>query len=135
MVTGENQVADSTIFLIEDDAAVRDALSISLRLDGLRIEVYGFGEAFLDAYTKVRSGCLLLNLSQPQMEGLMVQQELLRRNFPIPIIFMTEIGRAQDALLRFSLALSAYWKNLLPGRCFLKASEKQWNTAAETGQL
>jgi two-component system response regulator FixJ len=101
MVTGENQVADSTIFLIEDDAAVRDALSISLRLAGLRIEVYGFGEAFLDAYTKVRSGCLLLNLSQPQMEGLMVQQELLRRNFPIPIIFMTEIGRAQDALLAF----------------------------------
>ena len=89
---------DSTVFLIEDDAAVRDALSVSLRLAGLRIKVYAFGKAFLDAYTGERSGCLIINLSPPEMDGLIVQQELSRRNFPIPIIFMTEIGMARDAL-------------------------------------
>jgi len=41
---------DSTAFLIDDDAAVRDALSISLSMSGLKIEVYSSGKAFLDTY-------------------------------------------------------------------------------------
>lgn len=88
---------DSTVFLIEDDAAVLDALSISLNMAGLKIEVYTSGKAFLDAYTGDRPGCLLINLSQPEMDGLIVQQELIRRNFPIPIIFMTGIGTIRDS--------------------------------------
>ncbi len=84
---------DSTVFLIDDDAAVRDALSISLSLADLKNEVYSSGKAFLDAYTGDRPGCLLMNLSQPEeKDGLTVQQELIRRNFSIPIIFMTGIG-------------------------------------------
>lgn len=89
---------DSTVFLIDDDAAVRDALSISLSLAGLKNEVYSSGKAFLDAYTRDRPGCLLINLSQSEMDGLAVQQELSRRNFPIPIIFMTGIGIIQDSV-------------------------------------
>jgi FixJ family two-component response regulator len=83
---------DSTVFLIDDDAAVRDALSISLSLSGLKIEVYSSGKAFLAVYKENRPGCLLINLSQPDMGGLAVQQELIKRNFSIPIIYMTEIG-------------------------------------------
>jgi two-component system response regulator FixJ len=87
---------DSTVFLIDDDAAVRDALSISLSMAGLKIEVYPSVEVFLEAYTGDRPGCLLINLSQPDMDGLTVQQELIRRNFQIPIIFMTEIGTIRE---------------------------------------
>ena len=89
---------DSTVFLIEDDAAVRDALSISLKMAGLNVEVYPSGSAFLEVYTEDRPGCLVINLSQPDMEGLTVQQALLRRNFPIPVIFMTEIGSIRNSL-------------------------------------
>jgi two-component system response regulator FixJ len=89
---------NSTVFLIDDDAAVRDALSISLSMAGLKVEVYPSGKAFLDAYTGDRPGCLLINLSQPEMDGLTVQQELIRRNFQIPIIFMISIGMMRDSL-------------------------------------
>ena len=89
---------DSTVFLIEDDAAVRDALSISLSMAGLNVEVYPSGSAFLEVYTVDHPGCLVINLSQPDMEGLTVQKELIRRNFPIPVIFMTEIGSIRNAL-------------------------------------
>lgn len=89
---------ESTVFLIDDDAAVRDALSISLSMASLKTEAYSSGKAFLAAYTEDRPGCLLANLSQPEMEGLAVQQELIRRNFPIPVIFMTAIGTLYNAM-------------------------------------
>ena len=89
---------DSTVFLIDDDAAVRDALSISLSLSGLKIEVYSSGKAFLAVYKENRPGCLLINLSQPDMDGLAVQQELIGRNFSIPIIYMTEIGSIRNSV-------------------------------------
>jgi len=89
---------DSTVFLIDEDAAVLDALSISLRMAGFKVEVYSSGKAFLDAYNGDRPGCLLVDLSQPEMEGLKVQQELIRRNISIPIIYMIEIGTIRDSL-------------------------------------
>lgn len=42
---------DSTVFLIDDDVAVQDALSISLSMAGLKIEIFPSGKAFLDVYT------------------------------------------------------------------------------------
>ena len=89
---------DATVFLIEDDVAVRDALSISLRMAGLIVEAYSSGKAFLEACNADRQGCLLINLSQGEMGGLTVQQELIRRNVLTPIIFMSEIGTIQDYL-------------------------------------
>ena len=90
---------DSTVFLIEDDAAVRDAITISLAMAGFKVEEYSSGKAFLDAYNGDRPGCILINLRQPEMEGLIMQQELIRRNISIPIIFMTEIGSVWNSAL------------------------------------
>ena len=89
---------DSTVFLIDDDVAVQDALSISLSMAGLKIEIFPSGKAFLDVFTGDRTGCLLINLSQPDVDGLTVQQELTRRNFSIPIIYMTEIGSIRTSV-------------------------------------
>ena len=61
---------DATVFLIEDDVAVRDALSISLRMAGLIVEAYSSGKAFLETCNDDRRGCLLINLSQGEMGGL-----------------------------------------------------------------
>jgi two-component system response regulator FixJ len=89
---------DATVFLIEDDVAVRDALSISLRMAGLIVEAYSSGKAFLEACNADRQGCVLINLSQSEIGGLTLQQELIRRNVLTPIILMTEIGTIQDYL-------------------------------------
>lgn len=89
---------DSTVFLIEEDAAVRDAITISLAMAGFKVEEYTSGKAFQDAYSVDRPGCILMNLRQPEMEGLIMQQEFIRRNISIPIIFMTEIGSIWDSV-------------------------------------
>ena len=90
---------DSTVFLIEEDAAVRDATTISLDMAGFKVEEYTSGKAFLDAYSGDRPGCILINLGQPEMEGLIIQQEFIRRKISIPIIFMTEIASMWDSVL------------------------------------
>ncbi len=87
-----------TVFVIADDAAVRDALSISLSMAGLKIAVYISGKAFLEAY-EGEPGCLLMDLSVPELDCLAVQQALIQRNLPIPIIFLTDIGTLHDAQL------------------------------------
>lgn len=89
---------EPTVFFIEDDMAVRDAVSISLALADLNIEAYASGRAFLDAYTRERPGCLLMNFSLPEMDALTVQQELVKRNFFIPIILMIGIGMVRHYL-------------------------------------
>ena len=112
---------DSTVFLIEDDAAVRDALSISLSMAGLKVEVYPSGKAFLDAYTGDRPGCLLINLSQPDMGGLAVQQELIRRNFSIPIIYMTEIGSSRNSMSAVQSGVFCFLEKPFPRSLLLES--------------
>lgn len=88
----------STVFIVANDAAVCDALSISLRMDDLKVTVYFSGKAFLDAY-EGQLGCLLMDLSVPELDCLAVQQALIQRNLSIPIIFLTDIGTLRDAQL------------------------------------
>lgn len=88
----------STVFIIADDAPVRDALSILLSMDDLKVVAYLSGEAFLDTY-EGQPGCLLMDLSVPEMDCLAVQQALINRSLKIPIIFLTGIGTEHDAQL------------------------------------
>jgi len=112
---------DSTVFLIDDDAAVRDALSISLSMSGLKIEVYSSGKAFLDIYNENRPGCLLINLSQPDIGGLAVQQELIRRNFSIPIIYMTEIGSIRNSVSAVQSGVFCFLEKPFPRSLLLES--------------
>lgn len=85
------------VFLVDDNEAVRDALSLSLQLDGFSVVTYASGPDFLAAYRGDRPGCLLIDLHMPTMTGLEVQQELIKRNIQMPVIFMTGYGTEQEA--------------------------------------
>lgn len=85
------------VFLVDDDEAVRDSLKLSLQIDGFVVETYESGLDFLAAYKGDRPGCLLIDLRMPRMNGLEVQQELIKRNIQMPVIFMTGYGTEQDA--------------------------------------
>ena len=81
-----------TVFVVDDDEAMRDALSQLLETAGLRVEVYADGPGFLAAYDAGRPGCLLLDMAMPGMTGLEVQAALKSRGLEIPIIFLTGHG-------------------------------------------
>jgi two-component system response regulator FixJ len=81
-----------TVFVVDDDAAMRDALAQLLETAGLQVETHADGPAFLAAYEADRTGCLLLDMAMPGMTGLEVQAALNTRGLNIPIIFLTGHG-------------------------------------------
>ena len=81
-----------SIFLVDDDTAVRDALELFLKTTGYRVESFSSAQTFLDSYSADQSGCLISDLNMPGMDGLTLQKELLKRGIDIPTIFLTGYG-------------------------------------------
>lgn len=86
----------ATVFLIDDNAAILDALSITLQQIGYQVETFTSGRRFLNAYTEEQWGCLVMDLCMPDMDGLQVQRELIKRNIRIPVIFMSGAATIND---------------------------------------
>jgi FixJ family two-component response regulator len=80
------------VFIVEDDYAVRDGLALVIETAGLACQAFESAERFLQAYTPDTSGCLLLDINLPGLTGLELQDELVRRNSQLPIIFLTAHG-------------------------------------------
>jgi FixJ family two-component response regulator len=78
-----------TVFLIVDDQGRLDTLNSLLRAVGYETKAYSAPQAFLDEHDPAVHGCTLLDLSMPGLNGLDVQQELVRRGIDRPIIFLT----------------------------------------------
>ena len=90
--------ARPTIFVVDDDSAVRDALKLLLRSLGQSVETFGSGQEFLEAYSEDRPGCLVLDIRMPGMSGLELQQQLNERHSSLPIIFITGHGEVPMAV-------------------------------------
>ena len=89
---------DRIIFVVDDDAAVRQGLRFMLRTAGYSVEAFPSGRAFLEEYDPRRGGCLLLDVRMPQMTGLELQQQLNVRGWRIPVIFITGHGTVSLAI-------------------------------------
>jgi two-component system response regulator FixJ len=82
-----------TIFIVDDDDAIRDSLRLLLESAGFtRIAAYGSGRSFLDHASPQHGDCLLLDVRMPDMDGLELQAEITRRSISLPIVVMTAHG-------------------------------------------
>lgn len=93
--------AEPTVFVVDDDAAVRSGLKAVLTSVSFAAQTFASAQEFLESYRPETPGCLLLDLRMPGMSGLMLQDELNRRGSTLPIIFITahgDVGSAVDAL-------------------------------------
>ena len=84
--------ARPTVFVVDDDSAVRDALKLLLRSVGHPVETFASGQDFLESYPDDQPGCLVLDIRMPGMSGLELQQHLNARHSLLPIIFITGHG-------------------------------------------
>lgn len=83
---------EPTVFVVDDDEAVRRAMELLFESVGLNREVYPSAEDFLRGYDPSRPGCLVLDLRMPGTSGLRLQEILAERGMDIPIIFITGHG-------------------------------------------
>jgi len=78
-----------TVHIVDDDAGIRDALTLLLECEGINAESYPSAESFLENYSPQQPGCLILDLDMPGLDGLGLQATLADRQAQIPIIFLT----------------------------------------------
>jgi len=84
--------AVSTVFVIDDDGGMRQAIQDLVESVGLRAEAFATGEEFLEKPRTADPSCLVLDVRLPQMSGLEFQQKLAELGVRIPIIFITAHG-------------------------------------------
>ncbi|MEA2778856.1 MAG: two-component system, LuxR family, response regulator FixJ [Rhodospirillaceae bacterium] len=82
----------ATIFVLDDDEAVRDSLQALLETQGYGVAVYASAEDFLDAYRPARLACALVDLKMPGMDGLALLNRLAADNVRLPVIMVTGHG-------------------------------------------
>jgi FixJ family two-component response regulator len=90
-----------TVFVVDDDAAVRDSIGLMLGLRGYRTALFADAEAFLAAYQKDWVGCVVVDLRLPGMSGIVLQTELRSRASSLPFVIITAHGDVPTARAAF----------------------------------
>lgn len=89
---------DRSIFLVDDDEAIRRALARALTKRGYKVEPFESAEAYLDRFDPKLNGCLLIDVRMPGISGLELQDALLERGSILPVIFLTGHGDVPDSV-------------------------------------
>jgi len=87
-----------TVFLVDDDEAIRRSAGFMLRTSGYTVNAYASGVDFLKEVKDLAPGCILLDVRMPGMDGLEVQKELRGRGIVFPVIVMTGHGDVSVAV-------------------------------------
>jgi FixJ family two-component response regulator len=90
-----------TVYIVEDDAAMRDSLHLMLGLLGFRVASFESAEAFLGTYRKDWTGCIVADIRLPGMSGLQLQATLHAQGTPMPFVIITGHGDVKSARAAF----------------------------------
>jgi len=90
-----------TVFIVDDDPAVRDSLALLIMAQGMRTVTFANAMEFLDGYSEGEIGCMVLDVRMPQITGLALQEKLVERGVTIPIIFITGHGDIEQCRRAF----------------------------------
>jgi two-component system response regulator FixJ len=130
-------MSDKTVFVVDDDAAVRQGLRFMLRAAGYIVEVFPSARSCLGDYDPRRGGCLLLDVQMPQMTGLELQQQLNVRGWRIPVIFITGHGTVSLAIAAMKAGAFDFIEKPLREDVLLESIERalHWNDRAYEERL
>src|SRR5246127_1010583 len=128
---------DKAVFVVDDDAAVRQGLRFMLRAAGYSVEAFPSAHSFLEDYDPRREGCLLLDVQMPHMSGLDLQQRLNLRAWRIPVIFITGHGTVPMAIAAMKAGAFDFIEKPLRETPLLESIERalHWNDRAYEERL
>jgi FixJ family two-component response regulator len=128
---------NNTVFIIDDDASVRDALGLMLSLRGYRTTVFADAASFLSAHQADWRGCLLVDIRMPGMNGLALQQALQDQGCGIPVVIITGHGDVTSAREAFRAAAIDFLEKPLDEPRLLQAIDEAFtrqSSSLETHQ-
>ena len=89
------------VYVVDDDASIRDSLALVLRLGGYSTRLFADAESFLAAFEAAWTGCVVADLRLPGMSGLELQEEVRRRGSRISFVIITAHGDVPAARAAF----------------------------------
>ena len=96
------------IYVVDDDETIRRSLSFLLKTSGYAVRLFEGGTAFLKEAADLESGCVLLDVRMPDIDGLEVQRELRARGIMLPVIIMTGHGDIDMAVAAMKTGASDF---------------------------
>jgi len=130
-------MSHESVFVVDDDTAVRQGLRFMLRAAGYSVEAFPSARSFLEDYDPRRGGCLLLDVQMSQMTGLELQQRLNVRGWRIPVIFITGHGTVPLAISAMKAGAFDFIEKPLREDALLESIERalHWNDRAYEERL
>jgi len=89
---------EQTVYIIDDDEAVRDSIKELVESVNLNAEIFESAISFLDSFTTDKAGCLILDIRMARMSGLVLQERLNEMGATLPVIFITGHGDVDMAV-------------------------------------
>lgn len=84
--------AQPTVFIVDDDPAIRDALTLMVAQEGFSVSVFESAESFIEHCQVEPLGCAIVDIRMTGMDGMQLQEVLAKRNIRLPLIFLTGHG-------------------------------------------
>jgi FixJ family two-component response regulator len=134
--------SDPIVFVIDDDAAIRDAVKKLISSVGLRVETFGSTQEFLDRKRPDGPACMVLDVRLPDVSGLEFQRDLSAADIPIPIIFITGHADVPMTVRAMKAGAVEFLTKPFRGQELLDAIQEAiardraaWNERAENSEL
>lgn len=125
-------INDKVIYIVDDDAAVRDALGLLLSLHGYRTAFFSDGTTFLNAWSADLQGCLLLDIRMPRLDGLRLQKLLRQKQSALPVIMITGHGDVDSSREAFKAYAVDFLEKPLQEDQLIKAVEEAFTLNARS---
>lgn len=108
-----------TVYVVDDDISIRESLSSLIRAEGMAVEVFASPLDFLALPVLRDFACIVLDVRMPGLDGLSLQDELNRRGWQLPIIFISGHGDVPDAVRAMKAGAIDFLKKPFDGQALL----------------
>lgn len=112
---------EATVFVVDDDVSVREALAALMRFAGWSVVTFASAQAFLDEVRGPILGCLVLDVSLPGLNGLELQERLSQAKSDLPIIFITGHGNVPMSVRAMKAGAAEFFTKPLDDEALLSA--------------
>jgi FixJ family two-component response regulator len=126
---------DPTIFIVDDDEPLRDAICLLLESVGYQVSAYANGEAFLQDYYPGCAGCLVLDIRMPGMSGIELQEQMWRQGVQLPIIFISGHGDIPMAVRAMKAGAIDFLEKPFNDEDLLRSIRNALNTDSELRRI
>jgi two-component system response regulator FixJ len=112
------------VYIVDDDSGVRVSLSLSLRAAGIDARPFASARDFLEELVHLRPGPVLVDVLMPEMGGIELLEEIMRRGLPWPVIVITGAPDVRLAVRAMKLGASEFLEKPIDGQALLAAVER-----------